>query len=179
MLFRFYEKILLEQVRRGNSRAFAKLYDNYVEKIYRFIYFRTADKETAQDLTTSVFMNVFNYLSQGQVIENFRPFLYRTARNLLVDFYRNKDKAFIPLEEVESEAKSDLTEKIERDLEIENIKKHLSSLADNYQEIIILRLFEDLSFKEIAQITGDKEGNLRVKFHRGLKELKKHIEAKF
>ena len=76
MLFRFIEKIIIEQVRQGNQHAFAKIYKAYEEPIYRFIYFRVGGKEIAQDLTSEVFLKILGFLKNKETkIDNFRAFI--------------------------------------------------------------------------------------------------------
>jgi len=176
-MFSFYEKILLEQVRRGNRRAFAKLYNEYIEKIYRFIYFRTYDQEKARELTSEVFIKIFDYLLKGKEIESFRAFLYQTARHLIIDFYRTKS-ADVSLDEArEIPVEKDINDLIDQKLEVEKIGRYLSALKPEHQEIVILRFFEGLPFKEIAKIVGESEENVRTIASRSVKKLKESLGA--
>jgi len=174
-MLRIQEKILLHQIRRGNQTAFAKLYNEYVDKIQRFILFKISKKEIAEEMTQNVFAKTLNYLLGGGEIKNFRAFLYQTARHLVIDFYRKRHLE-ISLEEAQEISFSpDYHQKIDQKMEIEEIKKHLSFLKPEHQEIILLRFFEELPFRDIAKITGQKEATLRMIAHRGIKELKEKL----
>ena len=174
------EKILLHQIKNGNQQAFAQLYDTYKEKIYRFIYFRVSDEERAEDLANDVFMRIFDYIQKGNTIENFRAFLYQIARNLIIDFYRTRDHEALPIDEFIEEnipEKEDLEEKIDIKLDIEKIKESVKKLPDPYQEVIVLRFIEGMSFKEIARLISTTEDNARQRAHRGIKKLKKMLKT--
>jgi len=178
-MLRIQEKILLHQVKRGNEQAFAEFYHNYQEKIYRFIYFRVSDEEKAQNLTNDAFMKVLDYLQNEKDIGNFRAFLYQTARNLIIDFYRTRNHEALPINEFVEEnipAKEDMEKKVDIKLEIKRVKEAVKKLPDTYQEVVILRFVEGMSFKEIAQITGISEDNAKQRAHRGIKKIKKYIE---
>src|SRR6266481_3206633 len=91
----------LELVRRsqtGDRAAFARLYDAYVERIYRYVYFRVADDQLAEDITSTVFLKGWEKLDSYQVGSSpFIAWLYRVAHNTVIDHYRTK-KVSIPLD---------------------------------------------------------------------------------
>ena len=177
-MLRIQEKILLIQIKNGNQKAFATFYDIYQKRIYRFIYFKVSNEEKAKDLTNDVFIKIYDYIKQGNIINNFRAFLYRTARNLVIDFYRTKRDAISLDKTLEIIDRRDINEQVDNKIAVDNIKKQLSFLKPEYQEVVRLRLFEGLSFKEIAKITGQKEATLRMQSHRGIKQLKENLSKK-
>ena len=96
-----------------DEKKFLEIYDENVGKIYRYIYFRLDSEELAQDLTSEVFLKSWQYFSnpasgskkiffRQRHWENPRAFIYQVARNLIVDFYRQKDKNPLSLEEIKS-----------------------------------------------------------------------------
>ncbi|MGC9049027.1 MAG: RNA polymerase sigma factor [Patescibacteria group bacterium] len=179
-MFKFQEKILLNQIKSGNQQAFAKIYDFYLDKIYRFIYFRVSDENLARDFTSETFIKVLNYIKGGQEIENFQSFLYQTARNLIVDFYRQKRQEELPIDEFIEEnivEEKDLASEVADKFELEKIQNALKQIPDHYREVIVLRFIEDLPFKEIAKIIGLKEDHTRVLVHRGLKMLRQQLSG--
>ena len=175
------EKLILERARRGEREGFAEIYDFYVVKIYRFIYLKVNRKEDAQDLTSEVFLKSWRYLNERE-ISNLKSLLYQTARNLVIDFYRrNKGerRAGVSLEEVQNtlvDKKNNLLKNADLNLEMERVKKSLSQIKSDYQEVVILRHIEEFSFKEIADILGKSEGSVRVLSHRALKALREEME---
>lgn len=171
------EKIIIHQIKRGDEQAFSQFYNTHQPNIYRFIYFKVSNNEKAQDLTNETFLKVYKYLKDDDIeITNFRALLFKIARNLVIDFYRTRREE-ISLENFPEIASSvELEEEIDQKIKIENIKKYLSSVKPEYQETIQLHFFEGLSFFEISEIIGESEGNVRIRAHRGIKQLKKALK---
>ena len=171
--------------------VYGKLYDIYVDQIYRFIYFKVGRKEEAEDLTADVFLKTWQYINEmgSEVIENLRAFLYQTARNTVIDFYRSKDqKEFLALPQENGDdekpqveiidAKQDIVEKIELASDLEEVKKSLQEIRDEYREVIVLRFVEEMSVKETAEILRKSEGAVRVLLHRAVAALKEKVAQK-
>jgi len=108
--------------------------------------------------------------------------LYKTAKNILIDYYRkNKNNKKVSLEEIiekgiEPSYDEDLIEKISKDENIKKINVAIGSLPQNLKEVLILRFVNDLSAKEAAEILSTTEVNIRVLQYRGLKKLKEEIK---
>ncbi len=178
------EQLLIERSVRGESSAFGQLYDRYLPKIYRFIFFKVGHREEAEDLTHQVFLsaweNISSFRQQGLPLSSW---LYKIARNRVIDHYRTK-RTHVPLEtdgdfEHIPEDISRLAEgmdDLEKKLLLERIYTSLHKLTDEQQEIIVLRFIEELSNKEIARALEKNEVAIRVLQHRALKNLKKIIE---
>ncbi len=160
-----------------------EIYDKNVGKIYRYIFFRVGSEEQAQDLTSEAFLKGWQYLNgeQGKKqLKNPRAFFYQVARNLIVDFYRQKDRAPISLEEIADKSiadkKDDPAERASRIQELESVKKSLLQLNPDYQEVIIWRYLDELEIKEIAEILEKSEGAVRVLLSRALADLKEILK---
>lgn len=167
------------------EREFLELYDNNVGKIYRYIYFRVGSEESAQDLTSEVFLKSWQYITQRSVdrrqpLKNPRAFFYQVARNLITDFYRQKDKAPLSLEEIADKPIADKSsgpkEMASISLDMASVKKALLRLNDDYREIIIWRYLDELEIKEIAEILEKREGAVRTLLSRALANLKEILE---
>ena len=183
------EKLILKRALNGEKEAFAEIYDFYVIRIFRFVYLKTSSKETAEDLTADTFLRCWKYIKEKsesgkkEIVKNNKigSFLYRIARNLIIDHYRKKKHMTVEISEEEKEAivdhKQDILTQIDRKQEIEELRKSLGHLNDDYQEILILRYVEDLSMAEIAEITEKKEGAIRVQLHRAVKALEKVMKS--
>ena len=159
----------------GKKKEFSKIYDKFVEKIFRFIFLKVNSKEVAEDLTSETFLKTWQAFKESK-IENPKAFLYKTARNLIVDFYRKKEKEnFASLDSLGqlSDPKQDLQEKVFFDSKVEMIRKALLNLKEDYQKAIILRYVDGLSIKEVSQIMEKSEDATRVLIHRALEALKK------
>ena len=169
----------------GDRKAFAEVYDFYVVRIFRFIYLKTNSKETAEDLTSEVFLRCWAYVkkrkegSEKEIVEGNKlgSFLYKVARNLIIDFYKKKQLPTVEIDEnlkdKIKDKKQDILAEVSAKQEIKELMEALSKLKGEYREIIILRHVEDLSIKEIAEITGKTSGSVRVQLHRGVKALEK------
>lgn len=179
---RIQEKLLLSKVKHKDADAFAKVYDAYSEGIYRFIYFKVPTTEIAEDITSEVFLKVWEYLTkqEGRKINHLRAFLYTTARNKVADYYRKRSlHKDVALEVAETENSLNIaTEELYLAFHGEarvTIQKYVRRLKEEYQEAVLLRFVEELSIGEIATITGKTRGSIRVTIHRGLKALREII----
>lgn len=155
---------------------FLKAYDQYAKPIYRHIYFKVSDQETACDLTQDVFFKAWQYITvSDKEITNFKAFLYKTASNLVIDHYRQKAKEPVSLNEQnmpEPAAGESQEKEVERNISIALAKKILSDLEGEVADILYYHYVDDLNIKEISDIIGKSQNNIRVIIHRALKELK-------
>lgn len=170
--------LLYKIVTKKDAEAFGILYNTYIERIYRFVYFKVGNREEAEDLTNDIFLRTWNYLINNQTkqVQSLSGLLYGIARNAVIDIYRERaKKQFIRLEPEELEqipSEENVLEKMEQMHETTRIEKHLRGLKQEYQEVIILHYIEELSITEIAQMLGKKPLNIRVLLHRAIKKLK-------
>lgn len=164
------------------KKEFGRLYDQYIDKIYRFIYFKVNSEEISQDLCSETFLRgwlAFRDQDPEDKIENPPAFLYQIARNLVIDFYRKKGQADIISTEYTPwivDPRVDLEKRASQSSEFEQVKKALVNLKDDYQEVIVLRYLDDFPVSEIAKIMKKTEGTVRVTIHRALKALKKELD---
>ncbi|MDD4606714.1 MAG: RNA polymerase sigma factor [Patescibacteria group bacterium] len=177
---------IIKQIQRGNVRAFAAIYDKYIEKIYRFVFLKVSTKENAEDLTSQIFIKTLNYLIEktDKEIENLNAFLYQVARNTIADFYRQQGRAqeiqSIDQEELESLPDKEgqgLEKKVILNLDILQVKKALQKINPDYQEAIILYYLEEFSVGEISQIVNRTPGATRQIIHRGLESLRQILNS--
>lgn len=165
-------------------KTFSKIYDQYIDKIYRFIFLKVSSQEIAQDLTSETFLRGWeafkksqNPMANNQKIENIQAFLYKIARNLVTDHYREKGKTQVISAEYVSiiDPRQNLEEKVMARSDLEAIRRALVDLKDDYQTVIIWHYLDDLSISEIAKIMGKSEEATRVQLHRALKVLKNEL----
>jgi len=164
----------------NTRKKFGKIYDKYVEKIYRFIFIKVSSKEVAEDLTSETFIRTWKSFEKGHEIKNPNAFIYRIAKNLTVDFYREKAKSPVISEDILQGAidpESGQEEKLQLSGDIEQVKKSLANIKDEYQDVIVWRYLDGLSVPEISQILDKSEDAVRVTIHRALKALKEEIKA--
>ncbi len=162
---------------KGDKNAFEILYKQYYTRIYRYCCINLYRNQTADDVTQEVFIRAWKALPKFTFNNGgtFQAFLFRIARNLIIDLSRKKKT--ISIDSVGEISKEDnLIDGIARQENIDKVKNALDKLAEVDKQIIILRYFEELSHSEAAQILSMKEGALRVRTIRLLKKLKELIE---
>lgn len=164
------------------QKKFSKIYDQYVEKIYRFIFLKVNSRETAEDLTSETFLRGWRAFqnSNNPKIENPSAFLYQIARNLVTDYYREKGKFKIVSAQSSQidDPNLNLEEKAFLNSDLENMRKALANLKEEYQNVIIWYYLDDLSIPEVAKLLDRTEEATRVLIHRALKTLKKELNQK-
>jgi len=164
------------------SEQFGQIYDQYVGKIYRFIVLKVESQEVAEDLCSEVFTRCLGEFQKESKdpVENVQAFLYQIARYTIADYYREKaGMKVVPIEEAHTllEEESSILEESMVNAEIEEVRKALGRLRDEYQNFIIWRYLDELSTQEIAQITGKTEGSVRIGIHRALGALKAQLPS--
>lgn len=182
---------------KDKQQYLSNIYDSYAESIYRFLLVKTSSPETAQDLTSETFlrfvgkiMNEMEHsLALGETtsspysIENERAFLYKTARNLVIDYYRQKGRTVVlgeDIQDIDKHARNNQSinttqeaiKQFDLEKDIMSLTKSLVKIQDIHAEVIILRYVEEMSFLEISEIIEKPEGTVRVMLHRGMKELR-------
>ncbi len=159
------------------KKYFGDIYENYVDKIYRFIFLKVGTQEVAEDLTSEVFSRTWQKIKKHNSIGNINAFLYQVARNLVVDHYRDKGQAqFVS---VDSVAIADTGESLEARVavhsELERVKTALAALKDEYREAVTWYYIDELSVPEISKMTKKSEEAVRVTIHRALQTLKERL----
>lgn len=170
------EQQIIIQCQKGKLEEFEKLYEGYFEKIYRFIYFRTHHKETTEDLTSQTFMKALEKIQTFESVKgSFSGWIYRIARNNVIDHYRTKKKNTDILDVWDLHSDKDIERDIETKEKLEKVIKYLENIDREHREILIMRLWDGLSYQEIAPILGKKEANCRVIFSRTIGRLRKEV----
>lgn len=176
-------KLLLFKLKtKRDPETFGQFYDIYVDRIYRFVYFKVSAREDVEDITSEVFLKLWQYLREENQIKNLNALVYNIARNLIVDYYRKKSRKDIRLDESENQLvdtnSKRLQSQLQAKIEIHHLEKLLAKLKDEYREVIILRFVEEYSLREIAQIMEKTVGAVKVLLHRALKRLRQMQEEK-
>lgn len=154
-------------------RAFEKAYDEYADALFRYAFFRVSNREQATDLVQETYTKVWQYAVAGNTIDNWKPLLFKSMSNLVIDYYRKKKSASLEmLEEAGMPEVADEAGTIEKEAEIRVVLKAVEELDETYRQVILLRFVSDLTPKEIAEIIGENENAVSVRIHRALRKVK-------
>lgn len=176
----YNEDEILKNAAQGDKEAFGRLYENYAERIFNYVYYRTGNVHDAEDLTARVFQramhHIVNYTDRGVP---FSAWLYRIAHNLVANWHRDRSrKQEIPLDEMPvMPTKGEHPEKnLVRSQEQETLLRMIRDLPSERQTLLILKFVEDMSNAEIGRIMGRSEGAVKSLYHRTLLALRDQIE---
>jgi len=166
-----------QQVKAAQSQpaAFEILYNRYHETIFRYVYQRLDDKETAFDITQQVFMkalsNIKKYEYRGVP---FSAWLYRIAQNELNSYFRkHKNERTVNMESATLHTVAEEMEEESLDDMYVRLTETISTLGEPDLTLMEMRFFEHRPFKEIGDIMGMTENNAKVKIYRIIDKLKK------
>ena len=162
----------------SNKEQFSGIYDHYIEKIYRFVYVKVNSQEVAEDITSKVFLKGWESCQSGELIDNMGAFLYRIARNMVTDHYREKGRTkLVSTDHIPqiADTKAGIHENAVLHADIEMVKNAMQNIKKEYQDVLILHYLEDMNAEQIAQVLEKPPGTVRVMIHRGLKSLKNEL----
>jgi len=165
---------LIVKIQAGELESFGELYDRYFDKIYRFIYYKTSHRQNAEDLTSQTFSKALEKINDFKIKSSgtFSAWLYRIARNNVIDYYRGNHD----YQDIEQTfglyQENDMENKLSQDQDLKKIKDQLDLLQPEQKEIVIMRVWNELSYKEIAHITGKSEASCKMTFSRAIKQLR-------
>lgn len=170
------DRQLLISAQDGNAEAFGALYERHAQSIFRFLFAHLDNRLDAEDLTEEVFIKVWRalpkYREQGIP---FLAFLFRIARNTLIDHYRRggSEKQQVSLEDVSlRDGEPGPAERVLASFYHEEIRKTLNALREDYRTVLVLRFIIELSPEETAQVMNRSVGAVRVLQHRALAALR-------
>jgi RNA polymerase sigma-70 factor (ECF subfamily) len=171
------EEELILTAQAGDPSAFGELYSRYAACVFRFVYAHLDNRLDAEDLTEEVFLRAWRALPQfRQQGFPFSAFLFRIARNAMVDYYRlskhKRSTVAISETQVEVDPIAQPTEAVSRQLEHQELNRALSNLKDEYHTVLALRFFSGLTPAETAKVMKRSIGAIRVLQFRALSALR-------
>ena len=187
-LCKLSDEQLVKNYANGDSDAFDTLLARYQQKIYSYILFLVHDDEVADDLFQETFMKAIVTIRQGRYVESgrFSAWLTRIAHNLVIDKYR-QDRNSNVISKDASDADlfndvslSDITVEMKMITEqsLTDVGRLLKELPDNQKEVLYMRFYQDLSFKEIADATGVSINTALGRMRYGLINLRKMVSER-
>jgi RNA polymerase sigma-70 factor (ECF subfamily) len=179
------DALLVKDYVAGNENALAILIKRHESKIYGFIYSKIADRDITNDLFQDTFIKVIKTLKTNSYNEEgkFLPWVMRISHNLIIDHFRKTKK--MPLFR-ETEAFSIFSILSDDSLSIENkmiseqvemdLRKIIEELPNDQKEVLVMRMYQDMSFKEISETTGVSINTALGRMRYALMNLRKVID---
>ncbi len=172
------EQRLIAQAQAGHPEAFSQLYRHHVQAIYRYIHYRVNDAQLAEDLTGDVFIKVLEGLPDYQ--DRGKPWLawlYRIAHARVVDHYRRRDRQpeNSDLDAVPLAVSPDMDAPLLRQEAIHALRRAITALTADQQQVVVLRFIEGYRIKAIAELMDRKPNAIKALQHRALRALSAHL----
>ncbi|HUH47242.1 MAG TPA: sigma-70 family RNA polymerase sigma factor [Arenibacter sp.] len=180
------DSVLVKDYINGNEKALEILINRHNQRISSFIYSKVLDRDTTEDIFQDTFIKVIKTLKKGSYSEEgkFLPWVMRIAHNLVIDhFRRNKRMPMFEGNEdfnifsVIGDDKLNIEKQIIKDQIDSDLTKLIEELPDDQKEVLIMRIYRDMSFKEISENTGVSINTALGRMRYALINLRKIIEA--
>lgn len=167
----------LVQAARHDPAAFGEIYQRYLRRIYRYLYYRTGSQEDAEDLTERVFLQALTHLptytDRGLP---FSAWLFRIAHNLVANWHRDRQRQpVVPLET--GVASLETGPDLDRQEDHVMVRQAVLALPPDRQLLILLKFVEEMTNAEIGRIMGRTEGAVKALLHRTLRTLRDQLVA--
>lgn len=172
------EVLVVQGAISRDADAFGRLYDMYVDRVYRHIYYRVGNVADAEDLTQQVFLKAWQAIDKyKKTASPFLAWLITISHNLVIDFYRTKkDKTYLEAEVTANDLASSPERIAEARFEQQRLRRVILQLPGEQQQVILLRFAEGFRHAEIAAVLRKNEGAIRVILHRALVALRRILE---
>ena len=168
------DKELIRKFTAGDEKAFDQIVQNNLNNVFGFFMKITRDEMAAEDLTQDVFLKLYKNLKNFRYESNFSTYLYRINSNTANSWItRNKWKGMLHLEQIAEEGEYDQNNDFEWTRQ--ELWEEIAKLPKKQRKVVILRVTDGLSYRDISEITGMSEGTAKVNFHHGLKRLKEKL----
>ena len=172
------DSLLIERAISRDPAAFGRIYDMYVDRVYRHVYYHVGNVADAEDLTQQVFLKAWGAIGRYKKMASpFLAWLMTISHNLVVDFYRtSKDNSYLDAEVMVADSASNPVIIAEARFEQQRLRRAILQLRGDEQQVVILRFIEGFRFQEIASLLNKSEGAIRVILHRALVKLRQILE---
>lgn len=169
------ETKLIRLFKNGDSDVFNEIYASYYKPVYNYLYKLTRDKALAEDLTQDTLIKVLGNLKDADESRKLLPWIFRIAHNTCIDYYRKNRVSFELIDDIackESEANCPEYIYLNKEKYYE-IKKVLLMINQKYRTALLLRVFQNLSYREIASRLKLNEASVKTLIHRGRQQFRK------
>ena len=167
------DKELIRKVHNGSKEALNMIADRYYDEIYRFCLYLTGQETDSYDIAQEVFLRFIKYVDSYEY-RNLKGYLLIIARNLCRDYFHHKKETCCIEDNSYMGAEDEKLNSLENRMDL---WQALQQIPVKQREIIILRIYEELRFHEIAEILGCNQSTVKSRFRLGINSLRKIMEA--
>ncbi|HEY4518032.1 MAG TPA: sigma-70 family RNA polymerase sigma factor [Candidatus Paceibacterota bacterium] len=162
----------------NKEKEFGEAYEQYSDALFKFIAMRIKDRERAKDMLQDCFTRTWQAIVDGKEVENMRAFLYKVARNLVIDEYRSHKSVSLDemTEETGYEVASRSGDNPSIGAEVGKIREALEKLPEEYREVVSMRYIDELMPVEISEILGESANAISVRINRGVVMLRETLQ---
>ncbi len=148
-----------------------------MDDIYRFVYRKIGDTQTSEDIVSSVWIKILNKIEnyEEQSGATFKSWIYRIAHNSVIDYYRTKREQTDIDEIPEPSFSLDFGKMIDDKDKLKEVVSYLKSISSKEREIVFLRVWDDMSYREISEIVGESVDNCKQIYSRSIKKIQANI----
>jgi RNA polymerase sigma-70 factor (ECF subfamily) len=171
------EEVALVNQAQADPRAFGRLYDRYVKRVYGYLYSRTGDRSAAEDITAQTFLAAFEALPRYRPHRPFAAWIFTIAQNKARDHFRRRRRQ-VALDEAHQVP--DAVDLLQRAVQTERsaaVVRCIAALPEEDQELIRLRYVAELSFADMGSLLGRREDTVKKALYRLLARLQDRLEA--
>lgn len=169
------ELLLLHRAKSLDQDALAQVHEQYYDSIYRYMAYRVSDLQTAEDLTSEVFIRFLHAIQQGSAPQNtIRGWLFGAASLILKEHYRKKKRTQLTeLSDTLPGDTSEPTEKLEFQEKKDALRQALTNLTDEQQQVLALRFGYEMPVRDVAETMNKSEGSVKMLQVRAIAALTK------
>ncbi len=166
---------ILEGCKTGDSGSYRELLNLYGKRCYSYFYRLTGDSHLSEDLLGQLFIKLVKKIGTFRG-DNFDAWLFTIASNIFRDYLRAKQRRQDALDGSVERARYESTQSFDEHPQSDRLQVEMEKLDADTRELIVMRFYGQLSFKEMARIRGEPLGTTLSKLHRGLAKLKELME---
>lgn len=165
-----------ETLRSGDRAAWAQLVRTHQRGVYRFVYRYVRNEADAADLTQKTFVRAFGAAARLKENSELRSWLFKIAHNLALNHIRDSKARYALTDEMAVQEAVGARRLIDAE-QLGALRRAIEKLPEKQRLIMELRIYDELSFKEVAQVASCSENNAKVNFHYAVKRLRRVLEG--
>ena len=168
------DNVLMAEVSRGRVAQMAALFEVHHRPLFRYFVSMNRDRTAAEDLVQEVFLRMLRYRASYDPEQSFTGWMYRIARNAMLDVARKRRSEVVDIDEYASAAISsapDPEQGAVRGQDVELLRRALAALPSDKREVLVLSRFQGMKYEDIAEVLGCEVGTVKVRVYRAMRAL--------